>query len=146
MNFVKERIVFMGRESEKDINEMFICSMKSPEETLDFSDEDYEKLIEALFLVEDFVDALIAGVEIVKNTANRETIVFWGDGSFTCVKASENTAMDDYAAFTAAFTKRLIGNNTRIRKIVTLTNEIRPQSKFVIKQHLLQKNKECLEV
>lgn len=110
----------MGRESEKDINEMFICSMKSPEETLDFSDEDYEKLIKALFLVEDFVDALIAGVEIVKNTANRETIVFWGDGSFTCVKASENTAMDDYAAFTAAFTKRLIGNNTRIRKIVTL--------------------------
>ena len=40
----------MGRESEKDINEMFICSMKSPEETLDFSDEDYEKLIKALGL------------------------------------------------------------------------------------------------
>ncbi len=51
------------------------------------------------------------------------TIVFWGDGTKTVVKAAAGTEFNAYHAFTAAVAKKLYGNNSRVNKIVNKWNK-----------------------
>ena len=51
------------------------------------------------------------------------TIVFWGDGTKTIVKAAAGTEFNAYHAFTAAVAKKLYGNNSRVNKIVNKWNK-----------------------
>ena len=74
-------------------------------------------------------ELLFSDIKIVKNTPKRATTVFWGDGSVTTVKSSANEEMDDYSAFTAALAKRMLGNNTKVKKIVRQTHELRKKGK-----------------
>lgn len=46
------------------------------------------------------------------------TVVFWGDGTKTIVRRSENNADDPYSAFCAALAKKIYGNNSRVKKIL----------------------------
>lgn len=46
------------------------------------------------------------------------TVVFWGDGTKTIVRRSENSADDPYSAFCAALAKKIYGNNSRVKKIL----------------------------
>ena len=46
------------------------------------------------------------------------TVVFWGDGTKTLVRRSENSADDPYSAFCAALAKKIYGNNSRVKKIL----------------------------
>ncbi|MGI6117799.1 MAG: hypothetical protein ACOYBC_05360 [Bilifractor sp.] len=57
------------------------------------------------------------------------TIVFWGDGTKTIVRPEAGTTPDDYAAFTAAVTKKVYGSNSRIKKIMEEYTEIQEPRK-----------------
>ena len=46
------------------------------------------------------------------------TIIFWADGTKTVVKRSEGEPFNKYHAFCAAFTKKFLGNNSRVNAIV----------------------------
>lgn len=46
------------------------------------------------------------------------TIVFWDDGTKTIVKRAEGSKDDIYMAFCCAFTKKMLGNNSRIKRII----------------------------
>lgn len=48
----------------------------------------------------------------------RTTVVFWEDGTATAVRRSPDEPDNDYAAFTAAVTKRVYGNNSQIKSII----------------------------
>ena len=93
------------------------------------------------------VNELLDGVKIIKNPSTpdkpkkRSTTVIWGDGTITIVKPMDNTEMDDYQAFTAAFAKRCLGNNTRVRKVVAKTETIK--SKAQKKQESKEKKKKA---
>lgn len=58
---------------------------------------------------------------IVKN--GPATIVFWKDGTKTVVKHSDNDPNDLYYAFCAALAKKVYGNNSRIKKILSKTED-----------------------
>lgn len=53
------------------------------------------------------------------------TIVFWRDGTKTVVKRAEDEPDNDYAAFTAALAIKVLGNNSKVRKIVAKTERKR---------------------
>lgn len=60
----------------------------------------------------------------------RATIVFWHDGDKTIVKAEPGTKPDLYYGFTAAVTKRVIGTNTQVKRILKEKVEIqKPKEK-----------------
>ena len=46
------------------------------------------------------------------------TIVYWNDGTKTIVKAQKGEKFDPYIGFCTAVAKRMLGNNSRIKKIV----------------------------
>ena len=48
----------------------------------------------------------------------RNTAVKWEDGSVTTVKRAEDEPESEYAAFTAALGIRVMGSNTRLKKIM----------------------------
>lgn len=54
--------------------------------------------------------------KIVRN--GPATIVFWDDGTKTIVKRAEGTNDDIYMAFCSAFTKKMLGTNSRIKRII----------------------------
>lgn len=54
--------------------------------------------------------------KIVRN--GPATIVFWDDGTKTIVKRAEGTKDDIYMAFCSAFTKKMLGTNSRIKRII----------------------------
>lgn len=49
---------------------------------------------------------------------NPATIVFWKDGTKTVVKCSSKDEFDPYFGLCCAITKKMIGNNSRIKKIL----------------------------
>ena len=69
------------------------------------------------------IEELLRGIKIIKNTPKRTTVVLWGDGTVTSIRAKKGTKMNDYAAFTAAFTERIIGSNAAINRLVGKTTE-----------------------
>ena len=46
------------------------------------------------------------------------TIVFWKDGTKTVVKCHEGTENNHYNAFCAALAKKILGNNSKVNRIV----------------------------
>lgn len=54
--------------------------------------------------------------KIVRN--GPATIVFWDDDTKTIVKRAEGTKDDIYMAFCSAFTKKMLGTNSRIKRII----------------------------
>ena len=49
---------------------------------------------------------------------NPATIVFWGDGTKTVVKASSHDEFNEYAGFCAALAKKVYGTSSMVRRIV----------------------------
>ena len=76
---------------------------------------DWEKLVSS---------TVINNARLLRNTKKHSFTVCWGDGTITMVKATEDEEMNDYHAFTAALAKRILGNNSRIHKIVSTTTEV----------------------
>ena len=56
------------------------------------------------------------------------TVVFWDDGTKTLVRRNENTPDDPYFAFCAALAKKVYGNNTRVKKIIS-ENTVEPKER-----------------
>lgn len=56
------------------------------------------------------------------------TVVFWEDGTKTLVRRNENTPDDPYFAFCAALAKKVYGNNTRVKKIIS-ENTVEPKER-----------------
>lgn len=50
--------------------------------------------------------------------SGRCTIVIWTDGSKTIVKQSENDDWDEYAAFCAAFCKKIFGSTSAVKRTI----------------------------
>ncbi len=50
--------------------------------------------------------------------SGRCTIVIWGDGEKTIVKQSEDDDWDEYAAFCAAFCKRVFGSTSAVKRLI----------------------------
>jgi hypothetical protein len=50
--------------------------------------------------------------------SGRCTIVIWKDGSKTIVKQSENDDWDEYAAFCAAFCKKIFGSTSAVKRMI----------------------------
>ena len=50
--------------------------------------------------------------------SGRCTIVLWEDGTKTIVKQSENDDWDEYAAFCAAFCKKIFGSTSAVKKMI----------------------------
>lgn len=46
------------------------------------------------------------------------TIIFWADGTKTVVKATEGDEFNPYYGFCCAVTKKMFGNNSKIKKIL----------------------------
>ena len=47
------------------------------------------------------------------------TIIFWDDGTKTLVRRAEGAEDDPYLAFCAGLAKKMYGNNTRVKKLIT---------------------------
>ena len=58
--------------------------------------------------------------EVVKRVIFNDpaTIVYWHDGTKTIVKAQKGEKFDPYVGFCTAVTKKMLGSNSRIKKIV----------------------------
>lgn len=56
------------------------------------------------------------------------TVVFWDDGTKTLVRRNENTPDDPYFAFCAALAKKVYGNNSRVKKIIS-ENTVEPKER-----------------
>lgn len=63
--------------------------------------------------------AVFTPKHIYINWKTNETIVIWGDGTKTVVKASDDEFFSPYHAFTAALAKKIFGNNTQVNRIVS---------------------------
>ena len=72
-------------------------------------------------LASKLISDLYTPKHIIYNWRTDETIVIWKDGSKTTVKLSEDDTYNPYTAFTAALAKRILGSNTKIKKIVDTT-------------------------
>lgn len=76
---------------------------------------------------------------IIHNWKTDETIVIWKNGDKTKVKLREGETYNEYFAFTAALAKYLLGSNTKIKKIVKMT-----ESPLSSNKHRNEKRTECL--
>lgn len=101
-SFVASKTIYVG-EGEEVLNDVFTEDCNK--EFIDFLKE---KLTE--FAQENCVK------KIVRN--GPATIVFWDDGTKTIVKRADGTKDDIYMAFCSAFTKKMLGNNSRIKRII----------------------------
>lgn len=102
-SFVASKTIYVGEGEEVAMNNVF--NEDCNKEFIDFLKE---KLTE--FAQENCVK------KIVRN--GPATIVFWDDGTKTIVKRAEGTKDDIYMAFCSAFTKKMLGNNSRIKRII----------------------------
>ena len=50
--------------------------------------------------------------------SGRCTIVIWNDGSKTIVKQSKDDDWDEYAAFCAAFCKKIFGSTSAVKRVI----------------------------
>lgn len=102
-SFVASKTIYVGEGEEVAMNNVFNedCNKK-------FIDLLKEILTE--FAQENCVK------KIVRN--GPATIVFWEDGTKTIVKRAEGTKDDIYMAFCSAFTKKMLGNNSRIKRVI----------------------------
>lgn len=57
------------------------------------------------------------------------TIVFWKDGTKTVVKCQKDQEFNPYFGFCAAVAKRIYGNNSRINRMVTEGEHVKPKEK-----------------
>lgn len=76
---------------------------------------------------------------IIHNWKTDETIVIWKNGDKTKVKLREGETYSEYFAFTAALAKYLFGSNTKIKKIIKMT-----ESPLSSNKHRNEKRTECL--
>lgn len=61
-----------------------------------------------------------------------KTIVLWSDGTKTIVSMSKNeTKFDPEAAFCAAYTKKMFGTNSKIKRIIKEKSNIEQQQRIV---------------
>lgn len=67
----------------------------------------------------------------IEQSADHTTVVvIWNDGTKTIVRLSPNDPDDIYMAFTAALAKKIFGNNTQIKKVISShLNEHKPKKK-----------------
>lgn len=61
-------------------------------------------------------------VKRILQSGNR-VIVFWGDGTKTIVKRSEDAKDDIYGAFTAALAIKVYGSNSQVKKVINRNHE-----------------------
>jgi len=80
--------------------------------------EQQERLKE---LAKKVVSDMYVPQHIIHNWKTDETIVIWKNGDKTKVKLREGETYNEYFAFTAALAKYLFGSNTKIKKIVKMT-------------------------
>lgn len=79
---------------------------------------------------------------IIHNWKTDETIVIWKGGMKTKVKLAEDEKPNPYVAFTAALAKRILGSNSRIKKIAAMTEEplsTNPKRNEKRKEYLIEK-------
>lgn len=102
-SFIAPKTFYVGEGEEVAMNNVFDEDCNK-----EFIDYLKEKLTE--FAQENCVK------KIVRN--GPATIVFWDDGTKTIVKRAEGSKDDIYMAFCCAFTKKMLGNNSRIKRII----------------------------
>ena len=98
--------------------------------------EQQERLKE---LAKKVVSDMYVPQHIIHNWKTDETIVIWKNGDKTKVKLREGETYNEYFAFTAALAKYLLGSNTKIKKIVKMT-----ESPLSSNKHRNEKRTECL--
>lgn len=101
-----------------------------------FIAEQQERLKE---LLKKIVSDMYVPKHIIHNWKTDETIVIWKNGDKTKVKLREGETYSEYFAFTAALAKYLFGSNTKIKKIVKMT-----ESPLSSNKHRNEKRTECL--
>lgn len=102
-SFIASKTIYVAEGEEVAMNNVF-----NEDCNKEFIDYLKEKLTE--FAQENCVK------KIVRN--GPATIVFWDDGTKTIVKRAEGTKDDIYMAFCSAFTKKMLGNNSRIKRVI----------------------------
>ena len=60
---------------------------------------------------------MIRPVRVIFN--DPATIVFWDDDTKTVVKCSDDDEFSEYEGFCPACTKKLLGNNSKIKKLIS---------------------------
>lgn len=58
-----------------------------------------------------------------------KTVVMWEDGTKTIVKRAEGEPDNDYAAFTAALAIKVFGDNSKVNRIVRMTETVEKRKK-----------------
>ena len=58
-----------------------------------------------------------------------KTVVMWEDGTKTIVKRAEGEPDNDYAAFTAALAIKIFGDNSKVNRIVRMTETVEKRKK-----------------
>lgn len=58
-----------------------------------------------------------------------KTVVMWEDGTKTIVKRAEGEPDNDYAAFTAALAIKVYGDNSKVNRIVSMTEKVEKRKK-----------------
>lgn len=58
-----------------------------------------------------------------------KTVVMWEDGTKTIVKRAEGEPDNDYAAFTAALAIKVYGDNSKVNRIVRMTETVEKRKK-----------------
>lgn len=58
-----------------------------------------------------------------------KTVVMWEDGTKTIVKRAEGEPDNDYAAFTAALAIKVYGDNSKVNRIVRMTEAVEKRKK-----------------
>lgn len=58
-----------------------------------------------------------------------KTVVMWEDGTKTIVKRAEGEPDNDYAAFTAALAIKIYGDNSKVNRIVRMTETVEKRKK-----------------
>lgn len=114
-------------ESTGEKKEMFCFTheqMKELEGILFWYKNEYKELDSAFdALIEAYnEDVTFPVVTRILKSGDR-TIVFWEDGTKTIVKRAADEEESEYAAFTAAFTKKSLGCNSFIRKMLKRVTE-----------------------
>lgn len=110
-------------ESTGEKKEMFCFTreqMKELEGILFWYKNEYKELDSAFdALIEAYnEDVTVPVVTRILKSGDR-TIVFWNDNTKTIVKRCPDDEDSDYAAFAAAYIKKVFGCNSRIRRMIT---------------------------
>lgn len=90
--------------------------------------------------LKEFQDKRIGGTNEMKELdvkkiifSGPKTIVLWGDGTKTIVSMSKNeTKFDPEAAFCAAYTKKMFGTNSKIKRVIEQKSNFEEYTKAAI--------------